>query len=187
MYNPYIIIIIIFLSHCNSIKKDVPIVQEKIEIKKEKSKQDILNKRIDVQNIDEITLFEEECPCKMPKIEDRYGVLIYEGSLVDGQEKLVIKLCENEKGLYAISVESWNDWGEESFPKRGKIYDYKTLKIEEENVDFGEVCTLQENGEYLYRIFTSKGIHSVWRIKKGKLIEMDKNKEYDCIEEADMG
>lgn len=183
----YIIIIFIFFFSCSQKRKEKGSVVGLLEfVSEKKDEQNLLNETSDLsQNLDKN---EKECPCKMPKIEDRYGILTYKGSLTDNQEKLVIKLCENEEGLYAISIESWNGWEEEkNIPRRGKIYDYKILRIEDKYTDFGEICTLQENGEYLYRIFTSKGIHSIWRVKEGKLIEMDKDKEYDCVEDADMG
>ncbi|CEN35807.1 hypothetical protein [Capnocytophaga cynodegmi] len=131
----------------------------------------------------------DTCICEMPRLEERYGIIVYEGSLTDNQEKLLIKLCENKDNTYAISVESDVNLGYNVI-KRGKIYDYKNLgKIEgDRDLIFFELpCVLENSLEPLHIIVTSNGIHSIWRIKEGKLIEMDKNKEYPCIDfDADM-
>lgn len=130
------------------------------------------------------TTQKDTCICEMPRLEERYGIIVYEGSLTDNQEKLLIKLCENKDNTYAISVESDVNLSYNVI-KRGKIYDYKNLgKIEGDRdlIYFELPCVLENSLEPLHIIVTSKGIHSIWRIKAGKLIEMDKNKEYPCID-----
>lgn len=130
------------------------------------------------------TTSNDTCPCNMPRMEERYGIVEYEGSLTDNQEKLLIKLCENKDNTYAISVESDVNLGYD-VTKRGKIYDYKKLgNIEgDRNLIYLELpCILKNSLEPLHIIVTPNGTHSIWRIKAGKLIEMDKNKEYPCID-----
>ncbi|GET47046.1 hypothetical protein [Capnocytophaga felis] len=100
-------------------------------------------------------------------------------ALIDNQEELVLKLCKNNDNEYALSVESDKDWLN-GRKERGKVYDYKKIYTSG-RVDTDDGCIL-ETGEELITIFVNGSKHSVWRVKAGKLIEMDKNKEYPCID-----
>ncbi len=145
----------------------------------------IINKKIVKKTL--VFFKEENCPCIMPKKDGRYGSISYKGSLVDNQKELVIKLCENGNNNYALSLESWASFDNKGKLKRGKIYDYKVLQINDSYVAFtDDGCKLKNTGEHLYMIQLSKGIHSIWRISKGKLIELDKKKEYPCIDYEEM-
>lgn len=129
-------------------------------------------------------LKKSECPCKLIKKNGRHKFTKFKNSLIDQQKELVVKICENGNNQFALSLESWNGFDKDKKIPRGKIYDYKVLTIKDEDyVAFSdELCTLKATGEKLIFIQLSKGIHSVWRIKKGKFVELDKNKEYPCID-----
>ncbi|GIM54291.1 hypothetical protein [Capnocytophaga cynodegmi] len=177
-YVYFTLLILFYFSSCRENRTKNSTFQEEEKVIDTVRNEDILDKKVFFEG--------QECPCKMPITDGRYGIIIYDESLVDGQKELDIKLCENERGMFAISIEKHEGYDEEGNLNRGKIYDYKVLKINDDYVEFDEGCTL-DSGEVLYFVVTSNGIHSIWRIKEGKLIEMDKNKEYPCIDfDADM-
>ena len=128
-------------------------------------------------------LKEENCPCIMSRTEGRYGFISYKGSLVDNQKELVIKLCDNGNNNYALSLESSTDYDS----IRGRVYDYKAFKTNEKYLEFNN-CIIKndiegyENWDKLIFIFSSSSVVSKWRIKKGKLIELDKNKDFPCYD-----
>lgn len=115
-----------------------------------------------------------DCPCKMPRKNERYGIINNKKSLIDNQKELVIKLCQNDKNSYAISLESLENKSE-----RGKIYDYKPFETKLDDLEFF-VCNLEK--ENLFFIFTSSKIHSKWRVSKGKLIALDQSKYFPCMD-----
>jgi len=158
--------------------------KEKNTVIQQKSNQIIKNKTI--QKTDTF-LKEENCPCIMPRTNERYGFISYKGSLVDNQKELVIKLCENGNNNYALSLESLTDYDS----IRGGIYDYKAFKTGKKYLEFHS-CIIkndlegQENWDKLVFIFSSSGVVSKWRIKKGKLVELNKTKDFPCYDYEEM-
>lgn len=112
-----------------------------------------------------------------------YGFLGWhdKDALIDEVEELLLNLCKNNNGEYALSVESTEVWSDGKL-KRGKIYDYKRLGIIEGEVSMGEGCVLPTGETLASIVIDNSVIHSIWRVKEGKLIEMDKNKEYPCVD-----
>ena len=176
----FLLFMLVTVTGCKQNIRNNTETNNKSEIKKEEV---VIVKKSEDKNSSKPLFTNEKCPCKMPILNDRLGFISYKNSLINDQKELAIKICDNGNNQYALSVESWNGFDEDEKPNRGKIYDYK--RLDNLKNPYFESCQLNTN-EKIYPIYSLAKIHSKWRIEKGKLIELDKTKDFPCIDHEEM-